>query len=362
MRLSRRQGLVGILTGAGCRSAPAEWRTLSATGPRLSCLPFWVAMGGGLFAERGLHIDFDLAEHPSRVVSPLERAEHDVAIIDAEALATLVSRRASVVVVGRLNHRTGANLVVDARHRRNLPSREASLTDRVQALRSLRIGMAPRVERQWAAVLASASSQLRPEVVRLYERDENLALAAGDVDGLFTTSPQLEHALVRQGALLYIAPSLGEVPALDEVDDWLAVAPRKSLEHRVVPLARFVSALEQARRLIVARPDLASHALLEVLPDRLPAEVEAAFRIYAGTVPPSLRPRANSLRRTRRVLGLSASEASFAQIDDLLDARFTYAAERRPIPYRNLAGPTLAIASVGIAGWALRRHRSLTPH
>jgi len=109
------------------------------------------------------------------------------------------------------------NLVVrkDVATARNL-SANASLKDRLQAIKGLKVGLASEVAPRFRAIAARAGMDADRDfqLTVIAGPDQVQAFADGAVDVLFAHTPYLETALVKHGAVLLIQTSNGEVPEL----------------------------------------------------------------------------------------------------------------------------------------------------
>jgi ABC-type nitrate/sulfonate/bicarbonate transport system substrate-binding protein len=102
--------------------------------------------------------------------------------------------------------------VADARN----VSAHASLRERLQAIRGLRIGLASEVGPRLRALFASAgmNADKDAQLVTIAGPDQVKAFVDGRVDVLFAHTPYLETVLVQQDAVLLVDTSGGEVPIL----------------------------------------------------------------------------------------------------------------------------------------------------
>ena len=90
------------------------------------------------------------------------------------------------------------------------------MSERLRGISGLRVGVAlgppTRLRVLFDSVGLDADSDI--EMVIIPGADQNQAYEDGLVDALYAHTPYLEHAMVRQGAVILVNQSAGEVPEL----------------------------------------------------------------------------------------------------------------------------------------------------
>ena len=341
IRLGRREAIVALGSLAGCALRPL--RVLLAAPADLEAFLFWVALGSGAFADEGLSVAPELV--PPRDLVPSFLADPEaVALLPAPLLLELVAARASVRAFASLLGRDLHHLVARAAE-----PVAASLPERLAPLEGSRIGVAPAAEGRLRALLAAAGANAH--IARIDSRRLNTALAARRVDALFVASPQLERAIARQGASVIASSS--DVPALGDLQLLSAVAHTTELESDG-PRA-FVRALTGVLSAARDAPSDAASAILTVLSDRAPSEIEPLASLYAAALPASVVVSAERLHRAAMLVPGRAPIPDAPQaLEPFLDADLAATgAEWPPL----LAALALALAGGAAAFVARRRAR-----
>ena len=95
-------------------------------------------------------------------------------------------------------------------------SADMPLAERLNAMRGLRVGVAPgpptRLRVLFESVGLDADSDI--EMVILHGEEQNPAFGDGSIDALYAHTPYLERSLLKQGAVMIVNQSAGEVPEL----------------------------------------------------------------------------------------------------------------------------------------------------
>jgi ABC-type nitrate/sulfonate/bicarbonate transport system substrate-binding protein len=163
----------------------------------------------------------------------------------------LIERQEPILLFAKLFQNDQINVAV---RRSVLEERNLSPTDplaeRVEGLRGLRVGVAPGPPPRLFDLLATQG--MGPddiEMVILPGAQQNQAFADGEVDVLYAHTPYLETALVRQGAVMLIHQSGGEVPALDRQNHSLVTTRRFARDQPDV-IAAMTRAIYRAQQMI----------------------------------------------------------------------------------------------------------------
>lgn len=185
----------------------------------LQFFALWVALGAGYFQQEGLQPEILVAPNPRSVGQRLLRREADAALLPPPMFLGMMAEEKPILLFASLLANEPINLIVskDIAASRKIDSR-ASLRERLEKMRDLKIGLAgevsPRLRALFAAAGMNADKDL--QLVTVDGPDQVQAFADGKVDGLFAHTPYLETALVRHHAVLIADNSGGEVAELSD--------------------------------------------------------------------------------------------------------------------------------------------------
>ena len=254
----------------------------------LQLLAFYVALGAGYFESVGLDVSPVSPPSPALAQGYFTSGEAPVALLPAPVYERLIEERFAFVLVANLLANDPIDLVVpralaDARGL----TRPESLADRLRAMKGLRIGVGPHPRPRLVALFASqgldVDSLLKVVVVPGKEQEE--ALASGEVDALYTHTPFLEDALVDQGAVVVVDQSRGEVPELTGRQIHVLGVARTFAQAHPAVVRALVAAIAHGEALVHANAGAATDAVLRALPSRDRAHVERLVALYAPAVP-----------------------------------------------------------------------------
>jgi ABC-type nitrate/sulfonate/bicarbonate transport system substrate-binding protein len=255
----------------------------------LQFMSFYVALGAGFFQEEG--VDVQLVVPPSVPASGqfLFVGRADVAVLQPPVYLGLISAAQPILIFANLLENDPLNLVVrkEVVEARKLSS-TASLAERLNGLKGLKVGVAPTVPPRLRALLASVGmdGDRDIEMVNITPGEEQQAFAENRVDALYTHSPALENALVEQGAVLWVNLSRGEFPQVSGMQiHSLVTTPQYAGANPEVILA-ITRAIYRAQQLIHRNQEAAVDALLMSGERGLERKkVETIVAIYEPAIP-----------------------------------------------------------------------------
>ena len=255
-------------------------------------MSFWIALGAGYFRDEGLEVEVIVPPSPMGTGNFLLQSRADIAVMPPPMFLPLIAQENPIVVFGNLLQNDAINLVVrsEVMVERNL-NVDASVEERLRGIRGLKVGVAigpPTLLRvMFESVGLNADEDI--EMVIVAGHEQNQAFEDGLVDALYAHTPYLETALMRQGAVLLVNQSAGEVPELGGNRQIRALVTTRDFasDEREV-LVRIIRAIQSAQNL--AHTDLAAtvQAVLDAgVPDLERELVETIVEIYAPAIPTS---------------------------------------------------------------------------
>jgi NitT/TauT family transport system substrate-binding protein len=290
--------LIAILAALACglpallAGAPLVGRPVTIEVPSKSNLQFftlWVALGSGFFQEEGLEPRLIVDETPRNAGQYLLDGKADIALLQPPMFLGRMAEEKPIVLFASLLANEPINLVVrkEIADARKIPL-HASLRERLQAMRGLRIGVAgeppPRLRSLFKSVGMDADRDL--EIVIVDGPGQVQAFADNKVDGLFAHTPYLETAIVNYHAVLVVDTSGGEVQDLtDGQIHTLATTRQNAVEKRDL-IAAVTRAIYRAEKRIHSDQEGTVDAILAsgaTKADR--SLVEAIAMIYSPAVP-----------------------------------------------------------------------------
>jgi len=174
-------------------------------------------LGARYFQQEGLEPKILVDATPRSAGQLLFQGQADVALLPPPMFLGMMAEDKPILLFDSLLANEPINLalrksVADARKL----STHASLRDRLQAIRGLRIGLASEVGPRLRALFASAGMNADKDVqlITIAGPDQVKAFADDRIDVLFAHTPYLETVLVQHGAVLLVDTSGGEVPIL----------------------------------------------------------------------------------------------------------------------------------------------------
>ena len=183
----------------------------------LQWMSFYVAQGAGFFEDEGIDVRIVVPPAPDQVVPFMINGRADVALTPRPLYLESIGRGEPVVIFANLFSNDPINLVVQKEVAEDLGiSADMPLTERLNAMRGLRVGVAEgpptRLRLLFDSVGLDADSNI--EMVILHGDEQNPAFADGSIDALYAHTPYLERSLLKQGAVMIVNQSAGDVPEL----------------------------------------------------------------------------------------------------------------------------------------------------
>jgi ABC-type nitrate/sulfonate/bicarbonate transport system substrate-binding protein len=196
-------------------------------------------------------------------------------------------------------------------------SAHATLRERLQAIRGLRIGLASEVAPRLRALFASAGMNADRDVqlVTIAGPDQVKAFADGRIDMLFAHTPYLETVLVEHGAVLLVDTSGGEVPMLADGQIHALATTRALSRTKPEMMAAVTRAIYHAELLIHSDAKGTVDALLASgAAGQDQHSVEAFAAIYGPAVPRSPRISLEGVERDAALYPAHPRAPDFAKV------------------------------------------------
>jgi ABC-type nitrate/sulfonate/bicarbonate transport system substrate-binding protein len=254
----------------------------------LQYMSFWLAKAAGYFDEEGVPLELLIPDDPSKTRAWFIDKKPDAAVLPPPMYLDLIAQRAPFVLGANLLANDPIDLIVARRviTERQL-SKDMPLRARLEGLRGLRVGVAPHPPPRLRALFASVGLDAEKDIVmvRVRGKDQNEAFAAGKVDALFAHTPYLEHALVKQDAVLLVDQNGGEVKELADRQIHALAFTRSFVTERRGDALAMVRAVARAQAFVRASPKDAAAILARYFPKRDRAEVDAVTELYARAIP-----------------------------------------------------------------------------
>jgi NitT/TauT family transport system substrate-binding protein len=252
-------------------------------------LTLWVALGAGYLQAEGLDVQLVVASAPNQSGDLLLQNRADIALLQPPVYLGLIAQKRPIVLFANLLANDPINLVV----RPGVAARlkldpKAPLTDRLKALKGLRIGVANEPPRRLRVLFALAGMDVDRDIQMTIVpgEDQNAAFAAGTVDALYTHTPYLEEALVGAGAVLMVNQSSGEVAPLSNGEIHTLAATRAYAEQHPNVLLAVTRAIARAETLLHTDASAAAQALLKAgIPTPSPKHLATVVGLYRAAVP-----------------------------------------------------------------------------
>lgn len=262
------------------------------TNSNLQFMSFWTALGAGYFEDEGLDIQVVVPPSPMATPNLLLQGRVDVAVLPPPMFLPRIQLEEPIVIFGNLLGNDQINLIVQAEVMQRLGlSIDMTVEEKLLAIRGLKVGIAhgppTRLRVLYNSVGMDADTDI--EMVTLSGAEQNPAFGNGEVDALYAHTPYLEIALVRQGAVMLINQSAGEVPALGgQRQSHALVTTRDYFGSDRDVLVQFARAIQRAHTLVRTDEAATVQALLDAgIPDLERELVETIVSIYTNAIPES---------------------------------------------------------------------------
>jgi ABC-type nitrate/sulfonate/bicarbonate transport system substrate-binding protein len=288
----RAKGLIaiGLLCVASNADAKENLKVVVPDGENLQFLSFWVALGSGAFAAEDLDVQVVSPAAPGQTPTMFEESDAEAAVLPPPMYLAMIARRAPIVLVANLLANDPIELVVKRSifDERKLDA-SAPMATRLEAIRGLRIGIAPhppaRLRALYAAYGRDADKEL--ELVILHGKEQNAAFKAGEVDALFAHTPYVERAIVHDDAVVLVNLSRGDAPALSNRQIHALTFKKPFLERRRDVAIRAYRAIAKAQATIHHSPPAAMLAVKKQMPSRDDREIATLVGLYEPAIPKS---------------------------------------------------------------------------
>ena len=262
------------------------------TNNNLQFMSFWTALGAGYFEDEGLDIQVVVPPSPMATPNLLLQGRVDVAVLPPPMFLPRIQLEESIVIFGNFLQNDQINLIVSPgiMAERGITA-DMTVEEKLRAISGIKVGVAHGPPTRLRVLLNSvgmdADSDI--EIVVMSPEDENPAFGAGEVDALYAHTPYLERALLRQGAVMLINQSAGEVPELGgDRQSHALVTTRDFADSDRDVLVKFIRAIARGQELARTDVDATMEALLNAgIPDLDRELVEAIVAIYTNAIPES---------------------------------------------------------------------------
>ena len=230
-------------------------RVVMASKENLQQMNFWIAQGAGFFSDEGLDVEVIVPPNPQGTSQLILRGGADVAVLQRPLYLDLIGQQQPVLIFANLLQNDPINLVLrkEVAEARGI-SVEMPLTERLNGIRGLRVGVAPgppvRLRLLFKSVGLDADRDI--EMVIIHGAEQNQAFADGQVDALYSHTPYLERALVKQEAVLIVNQSAGEIPDLANRQHHALVTTQDYANANPEVLVALTRAVYRAQQLIHA--------------------------------------------------------------------------------------------------------------
>ena len=185
----------------------------------LQWMNFYVAQGAGFFEDEGMDVRIVVPPMPDATGRFMVMGMADMAVLPRPLYLESVGRGEPVLTFANLFQNDPINLVVrkEVAEERGL-SADMPLAERLNAMRGLRVGVAPgppvRLRLLFESVGLDADSDIEMVIIPPTGEGQNPPFGRGEIDALYAHTPFLERALLKQGAVMIVNQSAGEVPKL----------------------------------------------------------------------------------------------------------------------------------------------------
>ena len=255
----------------------------------LQFFTLWVALGAGYFQQEGLEPQIVAAPNPRAVGQRLLKGEAEAALLPPPMFLGMIAEEKPILLFASLLANEPIDLIVrnDVAESRQI-SAGATLRERLDKIRGLKVGLASEVSPRLRTLFAAAgmNADKDAQFVTIAGPDQVQALADGKVDALFAHTPYLETALLHQHAVLIANTSAGEISELSNGQIHALATTRREAQDKPEIVAAMTRAVGRAEKLIHSDPEAAVEAILKSGFARTDREqLETITRIYAPAVP-----------------------------------------------------------------------------
>ena len=264
-------------------------RVTLPTNHNLQQMNFWVALGAGLFEDEGIDVQVVVPPAPDGAARLMVMGEADVAVLPRPMYLESIGRGEPVLIFANLLRNDPINLVVRKKVAEDRGiSADMPLAEKLNAMRGLRVGVAPGPPARLRLLFQSVGMDLDNdiEMVILHGAEQNPAFADGSVDALYAHTPFLEKALVDQDAVMIVNQSAGEVPELTGTMHHALVTTQDYANVNSEVMVALARAVHRAQQLIHADLRASADAIrgsgVQLLE---PQGLETILAIYEPAIP-----------------------------------------------------------------------------
>jgi len=255
----------------------------------LQWMNFYVAQGAGFFEDEGIDVQVVVPPMPGAAARFMVMGGADVALLPPPHYLESIGRGEPVLIFANLFSNDPINLVVreEVEEKRGI-SADMPLSERLNGMRGLRVGVAPgpptRLRVLFESVGLDADSDI--EMVILLGDQQNEAFGKNEVDALYAHTPYLERSLLKQGAVMIVNQSAGEVPELTNRQIHTLVTTLEYAGSNPQVLAAMTNAVYRAQQLIHTDPQATADAIRSSeVQLREPEGLDTIIAIYEPAIP-----------------------------------------------------------------------------
>jgi ABC-type nitrate/sulfonate/bicarbonate transport system substrate-binding protein len=264
---------------------------LIPNGAGLQTMAFSVAVGSGAFARAGIEVHAVPPPPSTRVEGSFAHGDAPAALLAGPEYERLVaSNFPFVVVANRLQNDPYELVMRNEFARRNSLTTSLPLRRRLEALRSVSVGVMPQDRGHLYRLFSTQGIDANTASIEAHGAEELLSLfGTGQLDAIYVPSPVAELALAEKDGTLLVDPAGGEIkPFTDRMIEVLAVTRAFATEHPddVEALLRGIA---KAEHLVHADLPSATKAVQAALTQQDPLIIARGVAVYAPAVPSSPR-------------------------------------------------------------------------
>ena len=265
-------------------------RVYVPTADNIQFMSFWVALGAGFFGDEGLDIRVESPPMAGGGAQFLFQDRADVGVFPPPQYLNLIGQEQPLLIFANLLQNESVNLVIRKEVADELQiSPDATLMERLEATRGLRVGIAPGPVTTLRAVYESVGLDIDRDIetIVMDSERENEAFGAGEVDALYTHTPFLERALVEQDAVMIVNLSAGEVPQVRFQQIHSMATTQEYADANPEVLVALSRGLHRAQQLIHSDQQDAAEALMAAVEGLDPEHLRTIIKILEPAIPQS---------------------------------------------------------------------------
>ena len=270
-------------------SSASAVRVALPVADNLQWMNFYVVQGAGFFEDEGIDVQIVVPPMPDAAARFMVMGGADVALLPRPLYLESIGRGEPVVIFANLFSNDPINLVVrqEVAEERGI-SADMPLAERLNGMRGLRVGVAPgpptRLRVLFESVGLDADSDI--EMVIVNGDQQNEAFGKNEVDALYAHTPYLERSLLKQGAVMIVNQSAGEVPELTNRQIHTLVTTLEYAGSNPQVLAAMTNAVYRAQQLIHSDLQATADAIRSSeVQLREPEGLDTIIAIYEPAIP-----------------------------------------------------------------------------